>query len=241
MDAIAAHQFGYANVVACMGTAVTEQQIGLVKRLSRNIVLALDADAAGQGATVRSLEMLPRRPRPGTVADWRRTRRPPAPRRTMILWQRRFKSQISIVRLPQGKDPDELIRRDPARLARRRRLAPCPSSTSTSRPRSPAIDPADATAKSAAVRRLVPLLEAAGDQVVQAHYRGPSRGACKSGSRKSKRPSASPRFAPLHLSPETHRLPAPPPAFRTRTTCWRSSSAIAQSAATSCRWWLKTI
>ena len=48
-----------ANVVAAMGTAVTEQQIGLVKRLSRNIVLALDADAAGQGATVRSLEMLP--------------------------------------------------------------------------------------------------------------------------------------------------------------------------------------
>ena len=59
MDAIAAHQFGYSNVVAAMGTAVTEQQIGLVKRLSRNIVLALDADAAGQGATVRSLEMLP--------------------------------------------------------------------------------------------------------------------------------------------------------------------------------------
>ena len=59
MDAIAAHQFGYPNVIAAMGTAVTEQQIGLVKRLSRNIVLALDADAAGQGATVRSLEMLP--------------------------------------------------------------------------------------------------------------------------------------------------------------------------------------
>jgi DNA primase len=33
---------------------------------------------------------------------------------TMIIWQRRFKSQISIVRLPEGKDPDELIRRDPA-------------------------------------------------------------------------------------------------------------------------------
>ena len=41
-----------------MGTAVTEQQIGLVKRLSRNIVLALDADAAGQLATLRSLESM---------------------------------------------------------------------------------------------------------------------------------------------------------------------------------------
>src|SRR5215210_5807152 len=58
MDAIAAHQFGYANVVAAMGTAVTEQQIGLVKRLSRNIVLALDADVAGQLATLRSLETM---------------------------------------------------------------------------------------------------------------------------------------------------------------------------------------
>ena len=97
-----------------MGTAVTEQQIGLVKRLSRNIVLALDADAAGQGATVRSLEMLP-----GAldqeltpIGAERDASRPRA--ETMILWQRRFKSQISIVRLPEGKDPDELIRRDPA-------------------------------------------------------------------------------------------------------------------------------
>ena len=53
MDAIAAHQFGHANVVAAMGTALTEAQIGLVKRLSKHIVLALDADAAGQMATLR--------------------------------------------------------------------------------------------------------------------------------------------------------------------------------------------
>src|SRR5918997_867589 len=66
MDAIAAHQYGHANVVAAMGTAVTEAQIGLVKRLSKQIVLALDAETA-------------------------------------------------IVRLPEGKDPDELIRKAPER------------------------------------------------------------------------------------------------------------------------------
>ena len=83
MDAIAAHQFGYANVVAAMGTAVTEQQIGLVKRLSRNIVLALDADAAGQGATVRSLEMLPSvlDQRAGVDRRRRDVTRPDAPKR----------------------------------------------------------------------------------------------------------------------------------------------------------------
>jgi len=171
MDAIAAHQFGHSNVVAAMGTAVTEQQIGLVKRLSRNIVLALDADAAGQGATVRSLEMLP-----GAldqelmpIGAERDASRPRA--ETMIIWQRRFKSQISIVRLPEGKDPDELIRRDPASW---------PAVVASAQPfldfyidaALSAVDPADAPAKAAAVRRLVPLLEAAGDQVVQAHYAG---------------------------------------------------------------------
>jgi DNA primase len=171
MDAIAAHQFGFSNAVAAMGTAVTEQQIGLVKRLSRNIVLALDADAAGQGATVRSLEMLP-----GAldqeltpIGAERDASRPRA--ETMIVWQRRFKSQISIVRLPEGKDPDELIRRDPASW---------PAVVASAQPfldfyvdaALSAVDLADIPAKSAAVRRLMPLLEAAGDQVVQAHYAG---------------------------------------------------------------------
>jgi DNA primase len=171
MDAIAAHQFGYANVVAAMGTAVTEQQIGLVKRLSRNIVLALDADAAGQGATVRSLEMLP-----GAldqeltpIGAERDVSRPRA--ETMIVWQRSFKSQISIVRLPEGKDPDELIRRDaaswPAVVASAQPFLDFYIDAALS-----AVDPADASAKATAVRRLMPLLEAAGDQVVQAHYAG---------------------------------------------------------------------
>ena len=168
MDAIAAHQFGYANVVAAMGTAVTEQQIALVKRLSRNIVLALDADAAGQGATVRSLEMLP------DALDRELTpvgteRHPGA--EMMIVWQRRLKAQVSIVRLPQGKDPDELIRRDPAAW---------PQVVATAQPfldfyidtALSGVDPADPQAKSAAMRRLAPLLEAAGDHVVQAHYAG---------------------------------------------------------------------
>jgi DNA primase len=169
MDAIAAHQFGHANVVAAMGTAVTERQIELVKRLSRNIVLALDADAAGQGATIRSLEMLP------GALDQQLTpvgaeRDPNRPRaESMIVWQRRFKTQISIVRLPQGKDPDELIRRDaeswPAVVASAQPFLDFYVDAALS-----GIDPSDAPAKAAAVRKLVPLLEAAGDQVVQAHY-----------------------------------------------------------------------
>jgi DNA primase len=168
MDALTAHQFGYANVVACMGTAITEQQVGLVKRLSRNIVLALDADAAGQGAMIRSLEMLPGAlDRELTPIGVERATRPGAD--TMILWQRRFKTQISIVQLPEGKDPDELIRRDPAAWPQVIAGA-LPFLDFYVEAALAGVDQGDAAAKSAAIRKLVPLLEAAGDQVVQAHY-----------------------------------------------------------------------
>jgi DNA primase len=55
MDVIQAHQQGAKNVVAQMGTALTEAQLKLLKRLTRNFVLALDADAAGNAATLRGI------------------------------------------------------------------------------------------------------------------------------------------------------------------------------------------
>jgi DNA primase len=61
MDVLAAHQHGYRNVVATMGTAVTERQLALIKRLSQRVVMALDADAAGQMATLRTIESSARR------------------------------------------------------------------------------------------------------------------------------------------------------------------------------------
>ena len=48
---IAAHQHGRKNVVASMGTALTERQVYLVRSLAKTFVLALDADTAGQEAT----------------------------------------------------------------------------------------------------------------------------------------------------------------------------------------------
>ena len=169
MDAIAAHQFGHANVVAAMGTAVTEQQIGLVKRLSRNIVLALDADAAGQGATVRSLEMLPAALDHELASIGVAKERNRSGASTMIVAQRRFKTRISIVKLPEGKDPDELIRRDPSSW---------PGVVASATPfldfyidaALKDVNPSDAIAKSEAIKRLVPLLEAAGDRVIQRDY-----------------------------------------------------------------------
>ena len=86
MDALMAHQHGYTNVVASMGTALTSRQVAALRGLADSFVLALDPDAAGQEATMRSLK-----------TSWRDVR------------------DVRIALLPEGKDPDELIREAPQR------------------------------------------------------------------------------------------------------------------------------
>src|SRR5690606_30118324 len=57
MDVMQGWQAGFRNIVAQMGTALTETQLGLLKRYTRRFVIALDADAAGVQATMRSLQV----------------------------------------------------------------------------------------------------------------------------------------------------------------------------------------
>jgi DNA primase len=56
-DAIALRQAGFEPVVAAMGTALTEQHLRELYRLTKNLVLCFDADAAGQDATLRGMEL----------------------------------------------------------------------------------------------------------------------------------------------------------------------------------------
>ena len=56
MDVIMAHQYGYNNVVASMGTAITEKHINILKKLTKNIALALDPDKAGEEAMTHSVD-----------------------------------------------------------------------------------------------------------------------------------------------------------------------------------------
>jgi DNA primase len=58
LDAITAHQYDFRNVVASLGTAFTSQQAGLLARYTREVVIAYDADAAGEAATLRGLDLL---------------------------------------------------------------------------------------------------------------------------------------------------------------------------------------
>ena len=57
MDVMQAWQHGFRNVVAQMGTSLTETQLRLLQRLTKRFVLALDPDAAGAKATLRSLQL----------------------------------------------------------------------------------------------------------------------------------------------------------------------------------------
>ena len=106
MDAAMAHQHGYHNVVATLGTAVTDRHLRLLRRQVDEIVLALDADAAGQAATWRTLQVADESLRSGVTPVVGPTRR-----------QQRFVAdrsvRLKVLALPNAKDPDELIRTDP--------------------------------------------------------------------------------------------------------------------------------
>lgn len=104
MDTIAAHQHGYTNVVASMGTALTEQQVGQLRSLASGCILALDPDQAGQEATLRSLESSWR------VVDLQRASAQSSGDGTY----RRKSMNLRIASLPAGRDPDALIREDRA-------------------------------------------------------------------------------------------------------------------------------
>lgn len=94
LDAIQAQQAGYGNVVAQMGTALTDQQLKLVApKYARRVMLALDSDAAGQNATMRSLEV--------------------ARRALSEDYAGRLQIEVSVLRVPGAKDPDDFIRESP--------------------------------------------------------------------------------------------------------------------------------
>ncbi len=86
-DVIALHQAGFSESVAPLGTALTPQQIELLRRLAPSITLCLDGDRAGKQAALKNIPLL--------VAAGVEAR---------------------VAELPDGDDPDSLVRRDPARF-----------------------------------------------------------------------------------------------------------------------------
>lgn len=107
MDVMIPYQEGYRNVVAPMGTALTEAHLKQLHRLTRHFIMALDPDAAGIHATLRGLE----------------TARQTLERKGDNLhnargfagYQDRLNADIRVLILPDGLDPDELILQDRSR------------------------------------------------------------------------------------------------------------------------------
>jgi DNA primase len=106
LDVIALHQAGYANAVSPMGTALSEDQLRLLKRFSRRMVLALDPDLAGHQATLRGLTL--------AREAFDRQADPIFDARGLVRHEGRLDADIRVVSLPQGKDPDEVVAEDPA-------------------------------------------------------------------------------------------------------------------------------
>ena len=104
LDVIALHQAGYENVVSPMGTALTEDQLRLLKRFTRRIVLALDPDTAGQKAVLRGLDAarqaMDREGEFGFDA------------RGLLRNEARLQADLRVASMPDGLDPDEIVKRD---------------------------------------------------------------------------------------------------------------------------------
>jgi DNA primase len=162
LDVIALHQAGYANAVSPMGTALSEDQLRLLKRFTRRIVLALDADAAGDQATLRGLtlarEAMDRQPDPVFDA------------RGLVRHEGRLDAELRVVTLPPGKDPDEVVAEDPAGwstlVGRAQSVVDYVLDVLTS-----GHDVADPKMKSQVAKQILPLIEDVADPVEREAYR----------------------------------------------------------------------
>lgn len=86
-DVIGFHKSGLPVAVATCGTSLTEEHVRLMKRYARNVVLAFDADAAGQGAAEK-----------------------------FYAWESKYDISVSVARFPDGQDPGELAQKNPQAL-----------------------------------------------------------------------------------------------------------------------------
>ncbi|MBN1483952.1 MAG: DNA primase [Chloroflexia bacterium] len=160
-DVLTAHQHGYRQVVAPMGTALTQEQVRQLKRLTQKLLLALDADAAGMMATMRGLEVI------REAMDERDVPVPTA--RGLVRFERELDGEVRIVVLPAGRDPDEVIQADPEDWQERlERARPVLEYVLERLAAEAELD--SAKGKAAAVQEALPLLSQVHDPVEQAHY-----------------------------------------------------------------------
>jgi DNA primase len=130
VDALIAHQYGTKQTVACIGSAITAKHIQQLKKLTKQVTLALDPDAAGSAATEQGIQEALKgfdrmvvpiplaaskmddpgqgQSHSGALSSKSRQQQP----RGIIRLEEQVDAEINVLQLPPGEDPDELIRRD---------------------------------------------------------------------------------------------------------------------------------
>ncbi len=139
-DVISAHREGIGNVVAVKGTALTPEQIDLLRRYAQKLVFCFDTDPAGTSAQRRSIELIENA---GIVS--------------------------SVIVLPQGKDPDELLATDPVAFKQAVKkdvhIYDFIIDSAVSQ-----FDPQDVDGKREILQKTVPFLSAIENEVIKEHY-----------------------------------------------------------------------
>ncbi len=140
MDVITAHQSGFDNVVASMGTSVTEKQVSTLKKLTGNMALALDADAAGEEAMLRG-----------------------------VAHENALGAEVKVVIMPGGRDPDDVIKED-TQVWQKLLEDAIPVVDYTFNMVTSELDLSRARDKRLAVDKLLPIIDGMKDIVRKAHY-----------------------------------------------------------------------
>lgn len=161
MDVMLGWQLGYRNMVAQMGTALTERQLQLLKRYTKRFVLALDADAAGAQATLRGLQVA------RETLDHDVEVRFDA--RGLVRHEARLQADIQVVTLPEGNDPDKILRTQPELWPQLLAQAQ-PVVAYVIRVLTQDLDMGDAKGKTAVAQQVIPLIKDIQDPVERDHY-----------------------------------------------------------------------
>lgn len=181
MDVITAHQNGIKNVVASMGTSLTETQASTLKRLTKNLLLAFDADIAGTEASQRGGEIAAK-PSSEDLAPRRliRTKTPALNLNeaevrnsqvvgTRVINKEALNIDVRIIKLPEGKDPDDIIGED-VNAWKQLVTNAVPIYDDIFDKVTSQLDLTKARDKSLARDRLLPIIGEIKDNVRQAHY-----------------------------------------------------------------------
>ena len=160
-DVVIAHQESFKNVVASLGTALTEKQLSQLSRMTKRYALALDADEAGAAATERGLNLARQ------ALSYKNAPVPVGP--GLIVFKERLDAELLILEMPLGRDPDEVILENPDTWrALVSNATPLLDYYFNIQARD--VDLQTAQGKSELAKRLLPIIAQVKDNVQRTHY-----------------------------------------------------------------------